>query len=61
MDDGIETVYEIVEEIVENASFIVLNNYVRNEIYPYAVEDAKNKILKVMAVGIITDESGPLK
>lgn len=51
MDDGTELVYELLEEIVNNASSIVLNNYVKNEIYPYAVEDAKNKILEVIAVG----------
>ena len=51
MDDGTELVYELLEEIVNNATCIILNNYVKNEIYPYAVEDAKSEILKVIAVG----------
>ena len=50
VDEGTETVYEILEEIVETASAIILNNYVKNQIYPYTVNDAKDKILRVIAV-----------
>lgn len=49
-DDGVETVYELVEEVVQRASDIVFERYIENEIYPYAVREVKKAILRVIAV-----------
>ena len=50
VDDGTEAVYGILEEIVSKASAIVLHNYVKKQMYPYTVNDAKSKILRVILV-----------
>ncbi len=50
MDDGVETVYELVDDVVCRASDIIFEHYIEREIFPYAVQAAKKSILKTMAV-----------
>ena len=45
-----EVVSEIVWDIVDVAWEQVYHNWVQNEIFPYAVEDARQKLLQSIAV-----------
>lgn len=50
IDEGVETVCEIVEEIVKNASDLIYEKYLREAAFGYAVLDAKEKMLNIIAV-----------
>jgi hypothetical protein len=50
IDDGVEVVYELVEEVVNRATSIVFERYIEAEIYPYAVRDVKESILRIISV-----------
>ena len=47
-----ETVLELVEDVVERASNIIFERFIASEIFPYAVEAARKNILKMIAVRI---------
>ena len=50
MDDGVEMVCEMVEEITENAYKIVYDHYLTEHAFPYAINDAKETILRIITV-----------
>ena len=50
VDDGVEIVYELMEDVIGRASSIVFEHYIEAEVYPYAIQDVKTSILKIIAV-----------
>ena len=45
-----EAVCELVEELAEKASRVVFDHYLEKEAFSYAVQDAKEIILRTLAV-----------
>lgn len=58
VDDGVETVYELVDDVVCRASDIIFEHYIEREIFPYAVQAAKKSILKTMALEFVARDEG---
>lgn len=50
VDEGIVTVCEVVDEIVKRASDVIYAKYLEDAAYGYAVQDAKENILRSIAV-----------
>ncbi len=50
IDEGVGIVCEIVEEVVEKASKIIYERYLDGELFSYAVQRAKESILKIIGV-----------
>lgn len=50
IDEGVEIVCEIVEDVVAMASDIVLDHYLENKKFSYAVLEAKKEILQFIGV-----------
>lgn len=52
VDEGVNTVCEVVEEVVKNASDIIYEKFLKEAAYGYAVLDAKEKMIKIIAVSM---------
>lgn len=49
-DDNEEFVYEITEEIVENALDLIFKGYIGNQLIPFTVAQAKEALLDLIEV-----------
>lgn len=50
VEDGVDVVCEVVEEVVEKASSVVYDHYLDEATFPFAVQDAREIILRTLAV-----------
>jgi hypothetical protein len=49
-DDSQEFIWDIIDEVIENTDKIIYTNYMQNQIIPYALNETRNTILKILDV-----------
>ena len=49
-DDSQEFVWELIDEIVDNAEKIIFKNYLNRQTIPYTINEAKKAILHIIDV-----------